>query len=60
MFDSAPAGGITAWYTLRLTALSQDLEDSFTMDLPTAIQTYEDRDAQRCLNWQRKFSGAQT
>lgn len=56
-FDSTPAGGITAWYTLRLTALGQDLEDCFAMDLPTAIQTYAERDAQRCLNWRKTFRG---
>ncbi len=59
-FDSAPPGGITAWYTLRLTALGEDLEDSFTIDLPTAIKTYEERDAQRCLNWQKIFSSTCT
>ena len=55
-FESNPPGGITAWYTMRLTALGEDQEDSFTLDLPSAIQIYEERDAQRCLAWQKKFS----
>jgi len=55
-FESAPPGGITAWYTMRLTALGEDREDAFTLDLPTAIRNYEDRDAQRCIKWREKFS----
>jgi len=55
-FDSNPPGGVTAWYTMRLTALGEDQENAFRMDLPTAIRTYEDRDAQRCIKWREKFS----
>ena len=59
-FDSNPPGGITAWYTMRLTALGEDQEDAFGLDLPTAIRIYEDRDAQRCIKWQKKFSHLNT
>ena len=55
-FEAAPPGGITAWYTMRLTALAEDREDAFELDLPTAISIYEKRDAQRCIKWQKKFS----
>tara|TARA_R110002111_G_scaffold176292_1_gene241850 strand:- start:813 stop:1145 length:333 start_codon:yes stop_codon:yes gene_type:complete len=55
-FDSNPPGGITAWFTMRLTALGEDREDAFKLDLPAAIRIYEDRDAQRCIKWQEKFS----
>ena len=55
-FDSNPPGGITAWYTMRLTALGEDQEDAFRLDLPTAIRIYEDRDAQRCIKWRENFS----
>jgi 2,4-dienoyl-CoA reductase-like NADH-dependent reductase (Old Yellow Enzyme family) len=58
-FDSNPPGGITAWYTMRLTALGEDQEDAFTLDLPSAIRIYEDRDAQRCIKWGEKFSQLQ-
>jgi len=54
-FDSNPPGGITAWYTMRLTALGEDQEDTFRLDLPTAIRIYEDRDEQRCIKWREKF-----
>ena len=54
-FESAPRGGITAWYTMRLTALAEDQEDAFPMDLTSAIRDYEDRDTVRCEMWQQKF-----
>ena len=55
-FESAPPGGITAWYTMRLTALAEGRENTFSMDIPAAIRSYEDRDAQRCITWRQKFS----
>ena len=55
-FDSAPPGGITAWFTMRLTALGHDREGEFELDLPAAIREYEARDAQRCVKWQKAFS----
>lgn len=55
-FESAPPGGITAWYTMRLTALGEDRENVFEMGLPAAIREYEARDAQRCIKWKNKFS----
>lgn len=54
-FEAAPPGGITAWYTMRLTALGEDREDQFTMDLASAIRAYENRDALRCEKWREKF-----
>lgn len=54
-FDITPPGGITAWYTMRLTALGEDQESTFKMDLSTAIREYEKRDAQRCVKWQKQF-----
>ncbi len=55
-FESAPPGGITAWYTMQLTALGEDRENAFTLDLPSAIRIYEERDAQRCTEWRERFS----
>jgi 2,4-dienoyl-CoA reductase-like NADH-dependent reductase (Old Yellow Enzyme family) len=55
-FDSNPPGGITAWFTMRLTALGEDQEEAFKLDLPAAIRVYEERDAQRCIKWREKFS----
>ncbi len=55
-FESAPPGGITAWYTMRLTALGEDREKMFKLDLPSAIRMYEKRDAERFTKWKEKFS----
>ncbi|UTW02316.1 NADH:flavin oxidoreductase/NADH oxidase family protein [Amphritea atlantica] len=54
-FESPPPGGITAWYTMLLTALGTDDEKSFSLDLTSAIQQYEERDEQRCEKWRRRF-----
>jgi hypothetical protein len=55
-FESVIPGGITAWFTMRLTALGEDRENAFKLDLPSAIRMYEERDAQRCIKWREKFS----
>ena len=55
-FTSPPRGGVTAWYTMRLTALGEDSEDDFKLDPESAIRMYEERDAQRCIKWLEKFS----
>ena len=54
-FKSAPPGGITAWYTMRLQALGEDSENEFSLDLPSALRIYEERDAKRSLKWKNKF-----
>jgi 2,4-dienoyl-CoA reductase-like NADH-dependent reductase (Old Yellow Enzyme family) len=54
-FEAPPPGGITAWYTMLLTAVSKDSENSFTLDLPKALRKYEERDRKRCLTWKKKF-----
>lgn len=56
VFDSPPRGGVTAWYTMRITALGEDTENMFTLDPHSALRIYEERDAQRCTNWQAKYS----
>ncbi|SIS96682.1 NADH:flavin oxidoreductase/NADH oxidase family protein [Neptunomonas antarctica] len=55
-FEAAPPGGITAWYTMRLTALGNDDENNFVLDLPSAIRVYEERDNSRCITWEKAFS----
>ncbi|MFK7963622.1 MAG: NADH:flavin oxidoreductase/NADH oxidase family protein [Burkholderiaceae bacterium] len=59
-FDIVPPGGVTAWYTMRLTAIGEDREETFELDLPSAIRVYQERDAQRCIRWQKKFSAFST
>ena len=54
-FVDPPPGGITAWYTQRLTAIGEDREDQFDPDLSTALAAYEARDDARCANWRARF-----
>jgi len=55
-FKSLPPGGITAWYTMRIMALAEDSEDTFKLDLESALRLYEERDEKRCIKWKKKFS----
>ncbi|WP_315983726.1 hypothetical protein [Aliamphritea spongicola] len=54
-FETNPPGGITAWYTLLLTALANDEEADFELDLPTALRIYEERDALKTARWKDAF-----
>lgn len=51
-----PPGGITARYTMRLTALAGGREESFNLDLAAAVRIYKERDGQRCIRWRKRFS----
>jgi len=54
-FSAAPVGGITAWYTMRLTDIGSDKETDEAGDLSQAIHEYEMRDAKRTEIWARHF-----
>ncbi len=54
-FEGTVPGGVTAWYTMRLTAIGEDRENRFDMDLASALREYEARDARRCPLWQNRF-----
>lgn len=54
-FSTAPEGGITAWYTMRLTEIGADKETEDLGDLEHAIQSYEARDGIRTGIWSRHF-----
>lgn len=54
-FESPPPGGVTAWYTMRLTALGEDREKESELELSAANRLYEQRDEERCLQWQAKY-----
>lgn len=56
VFDAPPRGGVTAWYSMRLTALGEDSESQFDMTPAAAIDAYEVRDEQRCVKWRERFS----
>ncbi|WP_396667573.1 hypothetical protein [Microbacterium sp. R86528] len=52
-FDAPPPGGITAWFTMRLTALANHEETTFDLTPRQAIDAYESRDAARIPTWKR-------
>ena len=54
-FTDTPEGGITAWYTMRLTRLATDTETDEIGDLGDAIKDYEERDESRTKIWSRHF-----
>lgn len=54
-FESPPKGGITAWYTMRLTQLGEDRETTESPDLETAIKDYENRDRDRVALWRTRL-----
>ena len=54
-FDAPPRGGVTAWYSMRLTALGEDAEDQFALSPAAALEAYEARDAERCRRWRERF-----
>lgn len=54
-FSSPPEGGITAWYTMRLTQLGEDRETDEHPDLTEAIKRYDSRDEERVATWNERF-----
>ncbi|WP_422040937.1 oxidoreductase [Roseibium sp.] len=56
VFDAPAEGAVTAWYTMRLTALGDECETAFNMTAREALKLYETRDAERCENWRSHFS----
>ena len=55
VFDAPPRGGVTAWYSMRLTALGEDNESRFGMSPAAALKAYEARDERRAETWRRRF-----
>ena len=53
-FNAPPEGGITAWYSMRLTEIGED-RDPGQPDLDAAIETYEARDRARIKLWNAHF-----
>jgi 2,4-dienoyl-CoA reductase-like NADH-dependent reductase (Old Yellow Enzyme family) len=57
-FDHPPEGGITAWYTMRLTQMGQDCEAAVEGTVPSldsVLQAYDKRDQERAQVWIRHF-----
>lgn len=56
-FAFPPEGGITAWYTMRLTQLAEGQKTKGVPDLEAALKTYEGRDRDRIAKWKNRFQG---
>lgn len=54
-FSDVPEGGVTAWYTMRLTEIGADKETDEAGDLGQAIENYQTRDDIRTEIWLRHF-----
>lgn len=54
-FETTVPGGVTAWYSMRITALGKDAEQHFEQSLPEALAAYDARDAARCSKWRQRF-----
>ena len=54
-FSETPEGGITAWYTMRITEIGEGRETEDFADLWKAIQDYEERDKARTEVWLSHF-----
>jgi 2,4-dienoyl-CoA reductase-like NADH-dependent reductase (Old Yellow Enzyme family) len=54
-FAQAPEGGVTAWYTMRLTDIGADQETDETGDLLEAMRAYDKRDGERTEIWTQHF-----
>ncbi|MEO0922171.1 MAG: NADH:flavin oxidoreductase/NADH oxidase family protein [Pseudomonadota bacterium] len=53
-FDAPPEGGMTAWYSMRLTDIGEDREAE-DIDLAAAIKAYDTRDKMRTDLWNARF-----
>ena len=54
-FVSPPRGGVTAWYSMRLTALGNNAEDGFDPSPSQALDAYDKRDRKRSETWRKRF-----
>ena len=55
-FSNAPEGGITAWYTMRLTEIGAENESPEVGEIGQAIRDYDTRDKTRTDVWLRHFA----
>ncbi|MEQ8394883.1 oxidoreductase [Thalassobaculum sp.] len=51
-----PAGGITAWYTLRIAAIAEGRDAAFDATPAEALALMRDRDAERAPRWRARFA----
>ncbi|MEP2978994.1 MAG: NADH:flavin oxidoreductase/NADH oxidase family protein [Lentilitoribacter sp.] len=57
-FSHAPEGGVTAWYTMRITQIGEDapINTNYDLDIEKAMDAYELRDQERTEVWLKHFS----
>ncbi len=55
-FSTNIEGGVTAWYTMRLTDLGEGRETPDTRSVEDALETFERRDADRTSTWNAHFT----
>lgn len=55
-FDHTPEGGVTAWYTMRLTEIAEGKSNFEFDDLDQALAAYEERDRKRTQTWLEHFA----
>ena len=55
VFESRPPGGVTAWYTMRLTAIARGVESSYEETPESALEQVDSRDRGRINTWNRRF-----
>ncbi len=58
-FSSTPPGGVTAWYTMRLTAIANNQDSSYDETPESALHRYDSRDRSRIQAWNDRFKTAQ-
>jgi 2,4-dienoyl-CoA reductase-like NADH-dependent reductase (Old Yellow Enzyme family) len=54
-FANPPQGGVTAWYTMQLTRWGNGFGLDENADLSQALDTYNQRDTQRVVQWNAHF-----
>lgn len=54
-FQTPPEGGVTAWFTMRLTDIGQDRNLTDARGLESAIKDYEERDRSRVSIWNAHY-----
>ncbi|MBT0957098.1 NADH:flavin oxidoreductase/NADH oxidase family protein [Alphaproteobacteria bacterium KMM 3653] len=54
-FAETPEGGVTAWYTMRMSDLAEERAPEGARDIGDAMRDYAARDAARAEIWRRHF-----
>lgn len=57
-FVSPPPGGVTAWYTMRITDVADHNENDVRRSVEDAVSEHTARDADRTSKWTRAFGRA--